>query len=106
MAVIPFVLSTEGGATVVTWANMVTGDSGAPVAIAGHSDKTVHVIGTATAFALQGSNDPAFASPATLTDIDAAATPITAAGIFTIKENPLLIAPLLTTGSVTVILVC
>lgn len=98
MAVIPWVYTTEGGAGIYTWANINTGDTCQPLAIPGHSDKTVTIEGTVTTFALQGSNAPGGGNPRTLHDIDMT-TLITTAGIFTIKENPLLIIPLLTTGT-------
>jgi hypothetical protein len=98
MAVIPWVYTTEGGAGIYTWGPIATGDTCQPLAIPGHSDKTITIEGTVTTFALQGSNDPTGANPRTLHDIDMT-TPITAAGIYTIKENPLVIIPLLTTGS-------
>jgi hypothetical protein len=83
---------------------LVTGDVGEALGLAGYNDKTVTIVGTATTFALQGSND--LSNWFTLHNIDNADTAITAAGIFLIKENPLWIRPLLTTGSVTVILSC
>jgi len=105
VAAVNYVITTEGGATVITWGPIAGGDTCTPLALAGHSDKTVTIEGTVTAFALQGSNDPAFANPRTLNDINMT-TAITTAGIFVIKEVPLLIRPLLTTGSgVTVIIV-
>jgi len=111
MAVVPYSLAQVGGALSITWPAITTpatpplasGDSGAPVAAGGESDKTVTITGTATTFALQGSND--LVNWFTLHNLDNADTPITAAGMFLIKENPLYIRPLLTTGSgVTVIL--
>lgn len=103
MAVIAPELESPG-ARQVTWTPIAGGDTCTPIGLSGYNDKTVTITGTVTTFALQGSND--LTNWFTLNDIDMT-TPIDAAGMFTIKENPLWIRPLLTTGSgVTVILSC
>lgn len=99
--IVPTAAALGNGRLAVTWAGMVTGDSGAWANLKGYRDKTVTVEGTATTFALQGTNDPDGGNPRTLEDVDFT-TAITAVGVYVLKENPLLIRPLLTTGSVTV----
>ena len=103
--IVPTVEALGNGRLSVVWAGMVTGDTGAWANLKGYRDKTVTVEGTATTFALQGTNDADGGNPRTLEDVDAS-TAITAVGVFVIKENPLLIRPSLTTGSVTVKIVC
>lgn len=95
-------LDAANGALIVTWGALVTGDTGITLGLAGENDKTVTISGTATSFALQGSNDGT--NWFTLSDIGPAATAITAVGIFVIKENPKFIRPLLTTGAVSVVI--
>ena len=102
--IVPTVEALGNGRLAVTWAGLVAGDSGAWANLKGYRDKTVTVEGTATSFALQGTNDADGGNPRTLEDVDAS-TAITAVGVYVIKENPLLLRPLLTTGSVTVRLV-
>jgi hypothetical protein len=98
MSTIAYTMDQSGGGLLVVWSSLGTGDSGSKLAMAGHSDKTVSVIGTATTFALLGSNDITGTNTFTLTDIFTG-DPITATGMYVIKENPLLIWPLVTTGS-------
>lgn len=89
-------ISNVGGTILATWGACSTGDSGAPLGIAGHNDKTATVTGTATTFALEGSNNGT--DWFTLHDIDMT-TEITATGIYVIKENPAFIRPNVTTGT-------
>jgi hypothetical protein len=91
-----------GGGVLATWEELSDGDVGEALGLAGHNDKTVTIVGTATSFALEGSNDGV--NWFTLHDIDMTTT-ITTAGIFTIKENPVYIRPNLTTGTVVVSIV-
>jgi len=105
MAVIVPTLDSIGpGVMRCRWAGLVTGDSGAWANLSRWRDKTVTVEGTATTFALQGTNDADGGNPRTVEDVDAS-TAITTAGIFNIKEGPGLMRPLLTTGAVTVTVV-
>lgn len=103
MATKALTLSIGGGSLRATWATLSTGDVGAVLGADGYNDKTVTIVGTATTFALQGSNDNS--NWFTLHDIDMT-TEITATGIYTIKENPVWIRPNLTTGSVDVVITC
>ena len=98
----PTVDSLGNGFVRYRWAGLVTGDSGAWLA-AKLRDMTLTVEGTATTFAFQGTNDADGSNPRTLEDVDST-TAITAAGVYVIKEGPLLMRPLLTTGAVTVTL--
>ena len=106
MIVEPTIEALGDGVARVTWAGLQSGDSGAWMALPRYRDKTVTVEGTSvTTFALQGSNYPGGDAPRTLNDVDNT-TAIDAAGMYVVKENPLLIRPLLTTGQdVTVIVV-
>jgi hypothetical protein len=100
MAVQPVQLIPTGEGVLAVWA-LGAGDTGEWVQLAHKTDKTVHVSGTATTFALQGSNDRVAIS--TLTDVDNT-TAIDQSGplatkMLVIKQNPVYIRPSLTTGS-------
>lgn len=103
--IVPVVNALGLGKVEIIWDPIAGGDVCEVVALAGFPDKTVTVEGTITTFALEGTNDPASANFRTLTDVDGI-TAITAAGIFTLKGNPLYVRPNLTTGSATVRIVC
>ena len=79
------------GAMVATWADLDAGDSGAPVALAGWPTKTIQIIGGTTAD-LQGSNDGG-TTWAALSTVAAVALTTVAPGLYTIRENTLLIRP-------------
>lgn len=81
----------------VSWGPMEDGDIGEWAAIANLSDKTVHIEGTITAFALEGTNAPDGTLVRTVTDV--ASVPVTAVGLYAVRESPLLIRPNLTTGA-------
>lgn len=105
--IIPTIEAIKQNVLLVTWAGIEGGDSCLPVALSNFTDKTLTVEGTVTTFAMQGSNLQSFANPRTLNDVALSPSAITAAGVYTIKEVPLLMAPLLTTGSgVTVKMTC
>jgi hypothetical protein len=107
MVIIPTLEAIKANTIRVTWTGVAGGDTCLPVALSNFPDKTVTIEGTVTTFALQGSNLQDFSNPRTLNDVNLSPSAITAAGVYTIKENPLLIAPLLTTGAgVTVSMVC
>jgi len=97
--IIPTIEAIKHNVLLVTWAGIEGGDTCLPVALSNFTDKTVTIEGTVTTFAMQGSNAQDFSNPRTLNDVTLASPAITAAGIYTIKEVPLLMAPLLTTGS-------
>lgn len=106
MAVVRLLLDPgrSSGSILAKWVTAITtGNTGEPLGLSTRSDKTVTITGTATSFALQGSNNGT--DWFTLHDIDMS-TAITSTGIFTIKENPVFIRPNTTTGSVTVEIAC
>ena len=81
----------------ITWAGLNTGDDGSWVT-APLQDRSVHIEGTAvTTVSVQGSNEPAFANPRSLKDVDGVT--IAAAGYHTIKEIVAGIRPGCTTGT-------
>lgn len=92
MAVRPVTTDEAGnGVVVARWADLDAGDSGAPVALAGWPTKTVQIVG-GTTVDLQGSNDGG-TTWAALSTVAGVALTTTAPGIYTIRENTLLIRP-------------
>ena len=88
-----------GGCRVITWAGLANGDTGAPLQMSSHPDKTVQLIGTlgtGGTLTLQGSND----GTNWFTLSDAAGTDIVLTSLdgVTIMENPLYIRPNITAG--------
>lgn len=79
------------GAMTATWADLDAGDSGAPVALAGWPTKTLQIIG-GTTVDIQGSNDGG-TTWAALSTVAAVALTTVAPGVYTIRENTLLIRP-------------
>lgn len=98
MAVRGVTLGEAGnGAMVATWDDLDAADSGAPVALAGWPTKTVQIIG-GTTVDLQGSNDGG-TTWAPLSTVAGVALTTVAPGIYTIRENPLLVRPNNVAGS-------
>lgn len=100
MATRALTITIRSGGILATWDACSTGDTGSVLGADGYNDKTATVTGTATTFALEGSNDNT--NWFTLHDIDMT-TEITATGIYTIKENPVWIRPNVTTGTSVVV---
>lgn len=92
--------TTEGGGVkVISWANLLNGNSGEAVGFSSHPDKTVHVAGTFStggSVNLEGSNDGT--NWVILTDSAGTAITLTAAGLVTVTQNPLFIRPNVTAG--------
>lgn len=89
---------------IITWENLANGDTGEPVALAGHQDKTVHLFGTFGTCVLQGSNDPTAltdpdnASWVTLKAASGLDISATADTLEVIVENPIYVRPSVTGG--------
>ena len=86
----------------ISWSGLANGDTGQPIPIAGHSDKTVHIYGTFGAggtVALEGSNDPRVLSDpgnavwTTMNDAQALSLSATSERIDMVIENPRFIRP-------------
>ena len=99
------ITAVGAGAVKIEWSGLGTGDDGDWVNTARFRKITAHVSGTATTFALQGSNEAAGANPQTVKDANN--TAITGAGLHEVQQVPGSLRPLLTTGTaVTVTLTC
>lgn len=98
----PTIRAIGGGAVLIEWPALAAGDSGDWISLTEYRDKTVQMTGGPAAAVIQGTNDPAKASPVTLFDVDNTTTLTQAAlagGVAkVIKENPLYIRPVITTG--------
>jgi hypothetical protein len=99
-----------GGCRVITWGGLANGDTGTPVQMPSHPDKTVQLVGTLSVggtMTLQGSNDNT--NWFTLSDSAGSDIALTALDGVTVMENPLYIRPNITAGDgstdLTVILV-
>ena len=87
------------GGLMITWPLLDTGEWGEWAEFPAWPIKTVHISGeTITTFVLQGSNEEDGANPQTLKDVDGS-TSINAAGVYTLKDNPRMIRPYVTTGN-------
>ena len=108
MAVIaPTIKALGGGAVLVEWIGAAGGDTCDWISLTEYRDKTVQMGGTLTAVALQGTNNPDKSAPVSLSDVDN--TTVLTQGAFAagamkvLKENPLYIRPLVTTGTAVVV---
>lgn len=91
--------SMGGGTRLVTWPAMANGDTGQPLMMPSHPDKTVQLVGTLSTggeLTMEGSNDNT--NWFTLTDAGGTSIVLTALGGKTIMENPLYIRPSITGG--------
>lgn len=91
----------------VEWPALDSGEWGEWLQLPGYPYKTVQISGPlVTTVVMQGSNEDDGANPVTLKDIDGS-TSINAAGIYTLKDNPLAVRPNVTTGNkVLVTMIC
>lgn len=99
MAVQPATLVVEKDAVLVTWGTLANGDTGAPVDLPAHPDRTVHILGTfgvGGSVTLEGSN--AGVTYTALTDASSTAITKTAAAIETVLEVPKYTRPNVTAG--------
>lgn len=83
----------------VVWAGMANGDTGAPIKLPAHADRSVHISGTFGAggtCVMQGSNNSS--SYVTLTDPQGNALSKTAEAVEVIEEVTLLTRPNVTAG--------
>lgn len=91
----------------IKWLNASEGDTFAAIALAGHSDKTVHFFGTfgGATITLEGSSDPlaetdpASASWVTLKNAQGLDLSATSDSLEVIIENPIYIRPAISGGS-------
>lgn len=87
------------GAILYTWSGLLNGDTGQPVEVPGHADKTVQIEGTFGAggtCVIQGSNDGT--NYQSLTDPQGNAISKTAASIEMVAEHTRYIRPNITAG--------
>ena len=99
MAVIPLKYADTNS---FVWSNMQAGDTGAPAGRNRLPDKTFQFIGAVTSGSIEGSNNGIDYNQ--LTTVDGLPATVSSAGFLVIRENPLYIRPVITTGSdVTVI---
>jgi hypothetical protein len=91
---------TAGGATLVTWSPMATGDSGAPFGLNAAADITIQVTGTfgGSTVTFQGSNDGTNWHPLTQR-AGTANMAYTAAASHACNEMPAFIRPNITGGT-------
>ena len=92
-------IGPSGNARLVTWADMVNGDVGAPVEWVDFADRCIQVTGTFGAggtLTVQGSNDGT--NWATMADPQGNALTITAAKIEQVLELPRYVRPNVTAG--------
>lgn len=98
--IVPVMTVIATAVQLIRWPSLNSGDDGAWVNVASALDLTatveVEAGGSLTTFALQGTNSLEGANPRTLEDTDG--TAITALGVYRVKEKPLMIRPLVTTG--------
>ena len=88
-----------GNASMVTWTNVVTGNTGSPIENPTFSDRSVQVTGTfgGATCTIEGSNDGT--NWATLTDPAGVATTFTAAGLKQILQVTRYIRPNVSAGA-------
>jgi len=87
------------GAVLYTWTGLLNGDTGTPVEVPGHADKTAQIEGTFGAggtCVIQGSNDGT--NYQSLTDPQGNAISKTAAAIEMVEEHTRYIRPNITAG--------